>query len=57
VCLLAWFAGVSVTTSYLSLLPVWLFFAMLLGWDLLFVRGRGSHDDPRRHATGRSNAR
>jgi len=35
-CLLAWIAGVTFTTSYLPLLPVWVFLGVLLGWDRIF---------------------
>ena len=35
-CLAVWLAGVVFTTSYLSLLPIWLFLAVLLGWNRLF---------------------
>ncbi len=40
-CLAAWLGGVVFTTSYLALLPVWIFLALLLGWDYLFDRGPG----------------
>jgi hypothetical protein len=35
-CLLAWLAGVVLTTSYLPLLPIWLFLGVLLNWDRIF---------------------
>jgi hypothetical protein len=35
-CLVAWLAAVVLTTSYASMLPVWLFLGLLLGWDRLF---------------------
>jgi hypothetical protein len=35
-CLAVWLAGVVVTTSYLSLLPIWLFLGVLLGWNRIF---------------------
>jgi hypothetical protein len=35
-CLAVWLAGVVFTTSYLSLLPIWLFLAVLLGWNRIF---------------------
>jgi hypothetical protein len=35
-CLAVWLAGVVVTTSYLPLLPIWLFLAVLLGWNRIF---------------------
>jgi hypothetical protein len=35
-CLLAWLAGVVLTTSYVALLPIWLFLGVLLGWDRIF---------------------
>ena len=38
-CFVAWLAGVVLTTSYLPLLPIWLFLGVLLGWDRVF-RGR-----------------
>lgn len=41
--LLAWLAGVVFTTSYLTLLPIWLFFGVLLGWDLIFKDRTTAH--------------
>ncbi len=35
-CLLAWLVGVTLTTSYLPLLPIWIFLGVLLGWDRVF---------------------
>jgi hypothetical protein len=35
-CLLAWLAGVVLTTSFLSLLPIWLLLGVLLNWDRIF---------------------
>jgi hypothetical protein len=35
-CLLAWLAGVILTTSYLPMLPIWLLLGVLLNWDRLF---------------------
>jgi hypothetical protein len=35
-CLLAWLAGVILTTSYLPMLPLWLLLGVLLNWDRLF---------------------
>jgi hypothetical protein len=35
-CLVVWLAGVVLTTSYLPLLPIWLFLGVLLGWDKIF---------------------
>lgn len=35
-CLMAWLAGVVLATSYLSLLPIWIFLGMLLSWDRVF---------------------
>ncbi len=35
-CLLAWLAGVILTTSYLPLLPIWLLLGVLLNWDRIF---------------------
>jgi hypothetical protein len=35
-CLIAWLAGVVLTTSYPSLLPIWLFLGVLLSWDRIF---------------------
>lgn len=32
----AWLAGVTMTTSYFPLSPIWLMLAVLLGWDKLF---------------------
>jgi hypothetical protein len=38
VCTLAaWLAGVTVTTSYFPLSPIWLCLALLLAWDRVFV--------------------
>jgi hypothetical protein len=37
-CLGVWLAGVTVTTSYLPLLPIWLFLGALLAWDRIFPR-------------------
>ncbi len=45
-CLMAWLAGVVFTTSYLSLLPLWIFFALLLGWDYLLPRSRLGRAEP-----------
>jgi hypothetical protein len=36
-CLGAWTFGIVLTTSYPSLLPVWLFLGVLLSWDRIFV--------------------
>jgi hypothetical protein len=41
-CLMVWLGSVVFTTSYLALLPVWIFFALLLGWEYLFDRDSGS---------------
>jgi hypothetical protein len=35
-CLLAWLAGLLLTTSYLPMLPIWLFLGVLLNWDRIF---------------------
>lgn len=35
-CFMAWLAGVIFTTSYLALLPIWLFLGVLLVWDRIF---------------------
>jgi hypothetical protein len=35
-CLAVWLAGVIFTTSYLPLLPIWLFLGVLLGWNRIF---------------------
>jgi hypothetical protein len=35
-CLMAWLMGVIFTTSYPSLLPIWLFLGVLLAWDRIF---------------------
>jgi hypothetical protein len=35
-CLIPWLVGVILTTSYLPLLPIWLFFSVLLVWDRIF---------------------
>ena len=35
--LAAWLAGVTVTTSYFPLSPIWLCLALLLAWDRVFV--------------------
>jgi hypothetical protein len=35
-CLAVWLAGVVFTTSYLPLLPIWLFLGVLLGWNRIF---------------------
>ena len=45
-CLMVWLAGVVFTTSYLSLLPLWIFFALLLGWDYLLPRSRLGRAEP-----------
>jgi hypothetical protein len=45
-CLMAWLGGVVFTTSYLSLLPLWIFFALLLGWDCLLPRSRLGRTGP-----------
>ncbi len=45
-CLLAWLGGVVFTTSYLALLPVWVFLALLLGWDHVFDSGSGLGGPP-----------
>ena len=34
-----WLAGVTVTTSYFHLSAMWLFLALLLEWDSIFVNG------------------
>ena len=34
----SWLVGVVVTTSYVSLSPVWLFLGVVLSWDRLFPR-------------------
>ena len=44
-CLLAWLAGVVLTTSYLPLLPIWLFLGVLLNWDWIF-EVRAPEKDP-----------
>lgn len=43
VALAVWFAGVTVTTSYTHLPPIWLFLGLLLEWDRVFpvTQGRG----------------
>lgn len=47
-CLVAWLAGVVLTTSYLSLLPIWLFLGVLLSWDRVFkVRAISTDTSPR----------
>lgn len=41
----AWLAGVTITTSYFPLSPIWLMLAVLFGWDKLFaprVRGQAA---------------
>ena len=35
-CLLAWLVGLLLTTSYLPMLPIWLFLGVLLNWDRIF---------------------
>jgi hypothetical protein len=35
-CLLAWLVGLVLTTSYLPMLPIWLFLGVLLNWDRIF---------------------
>jgi hypothetical protein len=35
-CLMTWLAGLLLTTSYMALLPIWLFLALLLEWDRIF---------------------
>jgi hypothetical protein len=35
-CLAVWLAGVIFTTSYLPLLPIWVFLSVLLGWNRIF---------------------
>jgi hypothetical protein len=35
-CLLAWLVGLVLTTSYLPMLPIWLFLGVLLNWDRMF---------------------
>lgn len=35
-CLLAWLMGLVLTTSYLPMLPMWLFLGVLLNWDRIF---------------------
>lgn len=47
-CFMAWLAGVLLTTSYLPLLPLWLFLGVLLGWDRIFrAPPTAKNDDPR----------
>lgn len=46
-CLLAWLAGVILTTSYISLSPIWLFLGALLLWDHIFDPANKS-ESPRR---------
>lgn len=47
-CLGVWLAGVALTTSYLPLLPIWLFLGVLLAWDRIFSgRASGSRLGPR----------
>lgn len=47
-CLMAWLAGVLLATSYLSLLPIWLFLGVLLSWDRVFkVRAISTDTSPR----------
>jgi hypothetical protein len=43
-CLLAWLAAVIITTSYVSLMPIWLFLGVLLEWDRIF-EGRAASSD------------
>lgn len=44
-CLVAWLVGIVLTTSYLPLLPLWLFLGVLLGWDHIFG-SRATPDGP-----------
>lgn len=47
-CLMAWMCGVILTTSYISLSPVWIFMGALLLWDRLFAaaaRREGPHHE------------
>jgi hypothetical protein len=47
-CLGVWLVGVTLTTSYLPLLPIWLFLGVLLAWDRIFpVRASAGRLDPR----------
>lgn len=56
-CLMAWSAGVILTTSYISLSPIWLFMGALLLWDHLFAPSSAKKDeDPHRNVEIRRKA-
>lgn len=44
-CFGVWMVGVTLTTSYLPLLPIWLFLGVLLAWDRVFP-GRANAGRP-----------